>query len=256
MVACPGRLLDLIDRKALTLKQANIIVLDEADRMADMGFMEPVCKIIEMCSKERQTILFSATLDDEVSEIVENYQNNPITIEVGPEEVSIESMEHYFWKVKNHKRVDVTADIVRKSGRSIVFCKTRRGVDRLEEDLIEKEVACTPIHGGLNQNQRDRAMRKFSTGRTMVLIATDVASRGIDIEGISHVINYELPNVPEDYIHRIGRTARAGASGTAISMCAPNEQPFLKSIEKLMGCLLYTSPSPRDMRRSRMPSSA
>ena len=108
-----------------------------------------------MCSKKRQTILFSATLDDEVSEIVEKYQNNPITIEVGPEEVSIESMEHYFWKVKNHKRVDVTADIVVKSGRSIVFCKTRRGVDRLEEDLIEKGIACIPIHGGLNQNQRE-----------------------------------------------------------------------------------------------------
>ena len=235
LVACPGRLLDLIDRRALTLKHTNIIVLDEADRMADMGFMEPVCKILEMCSKERQTILFSATLDDEVSEIVEKYQDNPITIEVGPEEVSIESMDHYFWKVKNHKRVDIAAEIVKKSGRSIVFCKTRRGVDRLEQDLIEKGIACTPIHGGLNQNQRDRAMRKFSTGRTMVLIATDVASRGIDVEGINCVINFDPPENGKAYKHRGGRTARAGTSGIVVSFVPKSKERIYSRIQKEVG---------------------
>ena len=243
LVACPGRLLDLIDRRALSLKDTNIIVLDEADRMADMGFMEPVCEIIEMCSEERQTILFSATLDDDVIDIVETYQNNPITIEVGPEEVSIESMQHYFWKVKNHKRVEITADIVKKSGRSIIFCKTRRGVNRLEEDLLEEGISCTPIHGGLNQNQRDRAMRKFSTSRTMVLIATDVASRGIDVEGVNCVINYDPPENGKAYKHRGGRTARAGDSGIVVSFVPKSKERIYSRIQKEVGVKYrYTLP--------------
>lgn len=243
LVACPGRLLDLIDRRALSLKDTNIIVLDEADRMADMGFMEPVCEIIEMCSEERQTILFSATLDDDVIDIVETYQNNPITIEVGPEEVSIESMQHYFWKVKNHKRVEITADIVKKSGRSIIFCKTRRGVNRLEEELIEEGISCTPIHGGLNQNQRDRAMRKFSTSRTMVLIATDVASRGIDVEGVNCVINYDPPENGKAYKHRGGRTARAGDSGIVVSFVPKSKERIYSRIQKEVGVKYrYTLP--------------
>jgi superfamily II DNA/RNA helicase len=235
LVACPGRLLDLIERRALSLKNVDIIVLDEADRMADMGFMEPVCEIIEMCSENRQTILFSATLDEDVIDIVKTYQTDPVTIEVGPEEVSIESMEHYFWKVKNHKRVEVTAEIVRKSGRSIIFCRTRLGVNRLEEELRGEGISCTPLHGGLNQNQRDRAMRKFSTSRTMVLIATDVASRGIDVEGVNCVINYDPPENGKAYKHRGGRTARAGTNGVVISYVPKAKERIYSRIQKEVG---------------------
>jgi len=243
LVACPGRLLDLIERKALSLNDVSIIVLDEADRMADMGFMEPVCEIIEMCSENRQTILFSATLDEDVIDIVETYQTNPITIEVGPEEVSIDSMQHYFWKVKNHKRVEVTAEIVRKSGRSIIFCRTRMGVNRLDEELKGEGISCTPLHGGLNQNQRDRAMRKFSTSRIMVLIATDVASRGIDVEGVNCVINYDPPENGKAYKHRGGRTARAGTNGIVVSYVPKSKERLYSRIQKEVGVKYrYTLP--------------
>ena len=235
LVACPGRLLDLIDRRAVSLNDVSIIVLDEADRMADMGFMEPVCDIIEMCSEQRQTILFSATLDDDVIDIVEKYQNDPVTIEVGPEEVSMDSMEHMFWTVKNHNRAEVAAQIVRKSGRSIIFCRTREGVNRLGDEMFQEEISSTILHGGLNQNQRDKAMRKFSTGRTMVLIATDVASRGIDVEGVNCVINYDPPENGKAYKHRSGRTARAGTSGIVISFVPKSKQRGYTRIQSNVG---------------------
>ena len=243
LVACPGRLLDLIDRRAVSLANVSIIVLDEADRMADMGFMEPVCDIIEMCSEDRQTILFSATLDDDVTDIVQTYQHDPITIEVGPEEVSMDSMEHFFWTVKPHMRSEVTAEIVRKSGRSIIFCKTRAGVNRLGDEMFQEEISFTTLHGGLNQNQRDKAMRKFSTGRTMVLIATDVASRGIDVEGINCVINYDPPENGKAYKHRSGRTARAGTNGIVISFVPKSKQRAYTRIQKNAGIKCrYTLP--------------
>ncbi|MFQ3344357.1 MAG: superfamily II DNA/RNA helicase [Candidatus Thalassarchaeaceae archaeon] len=235
LVACPGRLLDLIDRRAVSLNDVSIIVLDEADRMADMGFMEPVCDIIEMCSENRQTILFSATLDDDVIDIVEKYQVDPVTIEVGPEEVSMDSMEHLFWNVKNHKRSETAAEIVRKSGRTIIFCRTREGVNRLGDEMFEEQISSTILHGGLNQNQRDKAMRKFSTGRTMVLIATDVASRGIDVEGINCVINYDPPENGKAYKHRSGRTARAGTSGIVISFVPKSKQRAYTRIQNSVG---------------------
>ena len=184
LVACPGRLLDLLDRGALYLDDVDIVVLDEADRMADMGFMEPVCSIIDKCLPNRQTILFSATLDNDVSEIVKSYQNNPVKIEIGPEEVSIESMQHLFWKTNSRSKADISSYITEKCGRSIIFCRTRAGVNRLGDEMKVIGSSFTTLHGGMNQGQRDRSMKKFSGGRARVLIATDVASRGIDVSDI------------------------------------------------------------------------
>ncbi len=154
LVACPGRLIDLLDRGALRLDDVEIVVLDEADRMADMGFMEPVCAILDECSPNRQTILFSATLDDDVAEIVDSYQDNPAIIGIGPEEVSMDSMQHIFWKVESRGKADLSAYITEKCGRSIIFCKTRAGVNRLGKQMDELGSSNTTLHGGMNQNQR------------------------------------------------------------------------------------------------------
>ena len=230
LVACPGRLIDLLDRGAISLEDTDIVVLDEADRMADMGFMQPVCQILDECHNQRQTILFSATLDDEVGDLVRDYQHNPVTIEVGPKEVSMDSMTHYFWLMPNSKKSVITSEIIRKCGRSIVFCRTRRGSDRVGEDLNHDGLAAQTLHGGLSQKQRDRAMQKFQHGECMALIATDVAARGIDIEGENCVIHYDPPENGKAYKHRSGRTARGGSSGIIISLV---QKPQKKSFSKI-----------------------
>ncbi len=230
LVACPGRLIDLLDRGAISLEDTDIVVLDEADRMADMGFMQPVCQILDECHNQRQTILFSATLDDEVGDLVRDYQHNPVTIEVGPKEVSMDSMTHYFWLMPNSKKSVITSEIIRKCGRSIVFCRTRRGSDRVGEDLNHDGLAAQTLHGGLSQKQRDRAMQKFQHGECMALIATDVAARGIDIEGVNCVIHYDPPENGKAYKHRSGRTARGGSSGIIISLV---QKPQKKSFSKI-----------------------
>ena len=191
LVACPGRLIDLLDRDALALDDVEIVVLDEADRMADMGFMDPVCSILDKCNPERQTILFSATLDDDVAEIVESYQTDPSRIGIGPEEVSMHSMQHLFWKINSRGKADLSAYITEKCGRSIIFCRTRAGVNRLGDEMSEIGSSFTTLHGGMNQKQRDRSMQKFSAGRSRVLIATDVASRGIDVTDVNCVIHFD-----------------------------------------------------------------
>ena len=175
LVACPGRLIDMMDRGAVSLEDVAIVVLDEADRMADMGFMEPVCKILDQCKKDRQTILFSATLDDEVADLVRDYQTNPVTIEVGPKEVSMESMTHYFWLMPNSKKSAISSEIIRKCGRTIIFCRTRNGVDRVGDEMQYDGMAIETLHGGLSQRQRDSAMKRFQHGECMALIATAVS---------------------------------------------------------------------------------
>ena len=250
LVACPGRLLDLMDRRALTLEDVEIIVLDEADRMADMGFMEPVCDIIESCSRKPQMILFSATLDDDVSRLVDLYQDDPEMIGVGPEEISMDSMEHLFWKVKPYMKTEVSVKSVKRAGRSIIFCRTRRGVDRLGDEMKEEGVELSTLHGGLNQRQRDRAMNKFTTGRSMVLIATDVAARGIDVEGINCVIHYDPPDDAKVYKHRSGRTARAGTKGVVISLVKGNEKRRYDRIQKEVGIKKrFSDPHPDDLEK-------
>ena len=252
IVACPGRLLDLIERGALALDEIDILVLDEAERMADMGFMEPVCKIIDKCASNPQMILFSATLDRDVSRLVRTYQNDPVKIEVGPEEVSMETMDHKFWNIKPHKKTEIAVKSVRRSGRSIIFCRTRAGVDRLSEEMKLESVPISSLHGGLNQKQRDRAMNKFSSGRSMVLIATDVAARGIDVDGINCVIHYDPPDDGKVYKHRSGRTARAGNSGTVISFVRKNEQRTYNRIQREVGIRKrFTDPNPEGLKKNK-----
>jgi superfamily II DNA/RNA helicase len=235
LVACPGRLIDLLDRGALRLDDVGMVVLDEADRMADMGFMEPVCSILEKCSQDRQTILFSATLDDDVAEIIDHYQKDPAMIGIGPEEVSMDSMEHLFWRVNSRGKADLSAYITEKCGRSIIFCRTRAGVDRLGDEMSDIGSSFTTLHGGMNQKQRDRSMQKFSGGRARVLIATDVASRGIDVTEVNCVIHYDPPDDGKAYKHRSGRTARAGSTGTVVSLVQRSQNRKYKRIQSEAG---------------------
>ena len=232
VVACPGRLLDLLDHGALSLEDVGTVVLDEADRMADMGFMEPVCKILDQCAPNRQTVLFSATLDDEVGDLVTNYLSNPVTIEIGPKEVSMDSMEHFFWLMKNSMKPSIASEIIRKCGKTVVFCRTRRGADRVGDDLVEEGISVSVLHGGLDQKKRDRAMAKFVEGRCMALVATDVAARGIDVEGINCVIHYDPAENGNVYIHRSGRTARAGAQGSVVSLVQNPQKKMCSNLHK------------------------
>ena len=235
LVACPGRLLDLLDRRALKLEDVETVVIDEADRMADMGFMEPVCKILDKCSKQRQTILFSATLDDDVADLVRNYQQNPVTFEVGPKEVSIENMQHLFWTIKPHQKLGITSEVISKCGKTMIFCKTRRGVDKLGDEMYEADLRVSTLHGGLNQRQRDRALKRFTKGGSIALVATDVAARGIDIQGVNCVIHYDPPENSKAYKHRSGRTARAGAEGVVISYVQRSQQRSYNKIQNQVG---------------------
>ncbi len=242
LVACPGRLIDLMERGSLTLDDVSVVVLDEADRMADMGFMEPVCQILDACQKDRQTILFSATLDDEVADLVRDYQTDPVTIEVGPKEVSMESMTHHFWLMPNSKKPDITSELIRKCGRTIVFCRTRAGVDRVGDDLTYDGLAVQTLHGGLTQRGRDRAMERFQHGECMALVATDVAARGIDVAGVNCVIHYDPPENGKAYKHRSGRTARGGASGVVVSLVQRPQKRSYVRIQRNVGINVEFTP--------------
>ena len=245
LVACPGRLIDLLVRGALRLDDVGIVVLDEADRMADMGFMQPVRSILDKCKQDRQTILFSATLDDEVSEIVESYQHDPLRVGIGPEEVSMDSMQHFFWKINSRGKAELASYIAEKCGRSIIFCRTRAGVNRLGDEMSEMDLSFTTLHGGMKQKQRDRSMHKFSTGQARVMIATDVASRGIDVDDVNCVIHFDPPDDGKAYKHRSGRTARAGSTGTVVSLVLRSQNRQYKRIQDEVGikCKM-TEPEP------------
>ena len=248
LVACPGRLIDLLERGALRLDDVGIVVLDEADRMADMGFMQPVCSILDKCKKDRQTILFSATLDDEVSEIVDSYQDDPLTVGIGPEEVSMDSMQHFFWKINSRGKAELASYIAEKCGRSIIFCRTRAGVNRLGDEMSEMDSSFTTLHGGMKQKQRDRSMHKFSAGQTRVLIATDVASRGIDVDDVNCVIHFDPPDDGKAYKHRSGRTARAGSTGTVVSLVLRSQNRQYKRIQDEVGIRCkFTDPKPESL---------
>ena len=248
LVACPGRLIDLLERGALRLEDVSIVVLDEADRMADMGFMQPVCSILDKCKKDRQTILFSATLDEEVSEIVESYQDDPLTVGIGPEEVSMDSMQHFFWKINSRGKAELASYIAEKCGRSIIFCRTRAGVNRLGDEMSEMDTSFTTLHGGMKQKQRDRSMHKFSAGHARVLIATDVASRGIDVDDVNCVIHFDPPDDGKAYKHRSGRTARAGSTGTVVSLVLRSNNRKYKRIQQEVGIRCkFTEPEPESL---------
>ena len=243
VIATPGRLLDLIDQGYCKLDHIEYFVLDEADRMLDMGFINDVKKIVKELPKKRQTLFFSATMPSAVETLAGNLLYMPEQISIMPSSTPVEKVNQLVSFVKTEKKREYVISLLKKAEYKtvIIFTRTKHGANRLSEELKKAKMISDALHGNKSQTARQKTLKDFKVGKINVLVATDIAARGIDVEGISHVINYELPNVPEDYIHRIGRTARAGASGTAISLCAPNEQPFLQSIEKLMGISIKIS---------------
>ncbi len=218
LVATPGRLEDLIEQRALELKHVEIVVVDEADRMADMGFMPAVRRILDQTSDRRQTLLFSATLDGDIAVLSRDYQREPVRHEAGTIEPETIDARHHFWLVQHDDRVRHTAEVVDMAGRSIVFTRTRHGADRLARQLAKLGVGAVAMHGGRSQNQRTKALQAFSSGKAQALIATDVAARGIHIDAVASVVHFDPPADHKDYLHRSGRTARAGATGTVVSL--------------------------------------
>ncbi|SIQ29370.1 ATP-dependent RNA helicase RhlE [Rhizobium sp. RU20A] len=237
LVATPGRLLDLINRKAVTLTTARFLVLDEADQMLDLGFIHDLRKISKLVPKKRQTLLFSATMPKAIAELAGDYLTDPLRVEVTPPGKAADKVEQYVHFVAGKEQ---KTDILRKTladnpdGRSIVFSRTKHGAEKLSKHLETIGFKVASIHGNKSQGQRERALAGFKDGTIKVLVATDVAARGIDIPAVTHVFNYDLPEVPDAYVHRIGRTARAGRDGIAIAFCAPDEVRLLRDIEKLM----------------------
>jgi ATP-dependent RNA helicase RhlE len=248
LVATPGRLLDLIDSRALALSSVQILVLDEADRMLDLGFIHALKRIVKLVPRRRQTLLFSATMPRSIALLAEDYLDNPVKAVVAPPATTVERIDQRVVFVPSDRKRDLLATMLRGPAfsRVLVFTRTKHGADRVVRHLAAKGIEAAAIHGNKSQAQREGALAGFRAGHGRVLVATDLAARGIDVDGISHVINFELPNVPEDYVHRIGRTARAGADGIAIALCSDEERPYLRDIEKLTRLSLRRIPAPAD----------
>jgi ATP-dependent RNA helicase RhlE len=237
LIATPGRLLDLIGQGFIKLNQVEVLVLDEADRMLDMGFIRDVKRIIKLVPEDRQTLLFSATLPTEIVELADRILHNPVEVSVTPEQPTIEAIEQAVFFVPQKKKQALLEYVLQDKNvtRVLVFTRTKHGANRVVKRLKQAGIQAEPIHGNKSQTARQTALQNFRAGRTRVLVATDVVARGIDVERISHVIQFDLPNEPETYIHRIGRTGRAGAAGMAMAFCAgESELPYLKDIEKLI----------------------
>ncbi len=218
LIACPGRLIDLIEQGDLTLDAVRYVVVDEADRMADMGFMPQVRRLLDLTPRDRQTVLFSATLDGDVAQLTQRYQKDPVRHEVGADSHDAGDARHHFWRVEHTDRLGLVADVVGANGSTLVFTRTRRGADRLARQLGQSGVEAEAIHGGRSQRQRDRALRNFKNGQAEALIATDVAARGIHVDGVDCVVHFDPPEDHKAYLHRSGRTARAGAGGHVVSL--------------------------------------
>ena len=235
LVATPGRLLDLMGQGHICLDEVGIFVLDEADRMLDMGFIHDVRRVIKELPEQRQTLLFSATMPDAITTLSKRILHDPIRVEVTPESTTVERIDQSVMLVEKSDKTKLLASVLTdpEIERVLVFTRTKHGANRVVRKL-ERTVSAEAIHGNKSQSARQRALKNFKEGTTRVLVATDIAARGIDVDGVSHVINYDLPNIPESYVHRIGRTARAGANGIAISFCAADERAYLKDIERLI----------------------
>ncbi|MGD2101000.1 MAG: DEAD/DEAH box helicase [Acidimicrobiia bacterium] len=235
LVATPGRLEDLIDQRVLQLGDVNLVVVDEADRMADMGFVPAVRRILDQTSPRRQTMLFSATLDGEVAQLAKRYQTNPVRREAEAVETNAPDAEHHFWLVERDQRIDRTVDVIESGEKVIVFTRTRHGADRLARQLGKRGVDAVAMHGGRNQGQRRRALSAFTKGRAAALIATDVAARGIHVDDVSTVLHFDPPHDAKDYVHRSGRTARAGAGGTVVSLVLRDQRKAIGRIQRDLG---------------------
>ena len=235
LVATPGRLLDLIDQRELTLRELEILVLDEADQMLDLGFIHALKRIVALVPSKRQTLFFSATMPKAIRQLADQYLTNPAEVSVTPVASTAERVEQRLTFVNQAEKTALLIHLLRSNDveRALVFSRTKHGADKIVRLLEAAGLAANAIHGNKSQAQRERALGQFRSGEVNVLVATDIAARGIDIPGVSHVFNFDLPDVPEQYVHRIGRTARAGADGIAIAFCSPDERGNLRDIERL-----------------------
>lgn len=254
LVATPGRLLDLVEQRALRLDAVEILVLDEADQMLDLGFIHALRRIVSLLGKNRQTLLFSATMPKSIKELAAQYLYQPEHVSVTPAATTAERIQQYVCFVNQKEKQALLTIALRKGlstgemDRVLIFTRTKHGADRVVKKLSQQNIPANAIHGNKSQPQRERALAEFRKGATPVLVATDIAARGIDIPGVSHVFNFELPNVPEQYVHRIGRTARAGREGVALAFCAPDERDYLRDIQKLTKVTLDQVPLPESFR--------
>ncbi|MDR0915843.1 MAG: DEAD/DEAH box helicase [Oscillospiraceae bacterium] len=236
LVATPGRLIDLINQKLCSLNDVSVLVLDEADRMLDMGFIHDVQRVIDKLPTERQTLLFSATVPQEIATLSKTILRDPVTVAVTPVSSTVEAIDQYVYLVDRVNKGNLLIDLLGDESivSALIFSRTKHGADKIQKLLAQANISAKAIHGNKSQNARQDALADFKAGRVRALVATDIAARGIDVEQISHVINYDLPNIPETYVHRIGRTGRAGLSGIAISFCDFDEKEYLADIEKLI----------------------
>jgi ATP-dependent RNA helicase RhlE len=236
LVATPGRLLDLVAQRALRLDQVEVLVLDEADRMLDMGFIHDIKKIVGMLPKARQTLFFSATMPQQIVELAKHMLRDPARVSVTPQATTAERIEQRVIHTDKAAKLALLAEVLKAepTDRVLVFTRTKHGADKVVRGLSKAGHRAEAIHGNKSQSQRERVLAAFRDGSLRTLIATDIAARGIDVDGVSHVVNYDLPNIPESYVHRIGRTARAGRDGVAISFCDHEERAFLRDIERLI----------------------
>ena len=236
LIATPGRLLDHSERGRLLLSGVELLVIDEADRMLDMGFIHDIKRIVAMLRKERQTLFFSATMPQEITKLADQMLRDPARVAVTPQASTVEKVQQRVILTEKASKPALLAELLKSEPveRVLVFTRTKHGADKVVRGLQNAGHAAEAIHGNKSQNQRERVLANFRTGSLRILIATDIAARGIDVDGVSHVVNYDLPNIPESYVHRIGRTARAGAEGIAISFCDYEEAPFLRDIERLI----------------------
>jgi len=253
LVATPGRLLDLVQSNALRLGAVECLVLDEADRMLDMGFIHDIRKIVAKLPAARQTLFFSATMPRAIAELAGQMLRDPARVAVTPAASTVERVEQRVIRVARASKPDALVEILRREriDRALVFTRTKHGADKVVRGLARGGIAAEAIHGNKSQSQRERVLAAFRDGSVRTLVATDIAARGIDVDGISHVVNFDLPNVPETYVHRIGRTARAGAAGVAISLCDAEESPLLRDIEKLIRIAIPATDHPSWQRGAR-----
>src|SRR5262245_32649009 len=237
VVATPGRLLDHVGERTIDLSRIEILVLDEADRMLDMGFIHDIRKVLALLPRERQNLLFSATFPDEVRKLAAGFMRNPATVEVAARNRPVDAIGQVAHPVDRDRKRQLLAHLVKEGNwqQVLVFCRTKHGANRLAQQLERDGIETAAIHGNKSQPQRMKALGRFKAGELQVLVATDIAARGLDIESLPHVVNYDLPHVPEDYVHRIGRTGRAGESGEAVSLVSGEDRPLLRDIEKLIG---------------------
>ncbi len=251
LVATPGRLIDLVEQGACNLSMLEILVLDEADQMLDLGFIHALKKIVRMVPRKRQTLFFSATMPPAIRELASQFLTDPATVSIKPAATTAERVDQSAIFCNQTEKQALLTILLRETDidRALVFTRTKHGADRVVKLLAGNGIASNAIHGNKSQPQRERALAAFKSGEVPILVATDIAARGIDVSGVSHVFNFELPNVPEQYVHRIGRTARAGASGEAIALVADDEKPYLRDIEKVTRQKIPVAPLPEDFLR-------